>query len=165
MQLVMRRFRVEGSWWQTFKINARMVVDVEETGLLEKYKLQNVALTEGNRGRDLRKAALASGIVTLLAYFFLPLPPGIALLCFIGLCFVIYHQTREEIRVKDLLNGRDFNARSFIDLLLKEQMIRKASAVFAHVVNQSRTWEEAEVIDLEPQPLLTVLEGDHRAAA
>jgi hypothetical protein len=165
MQLVMRRARNEKAFWYNFKINARMVVDQEETDLLYKYKLHDVVLTRGNMGRDLKTATLIAGVLTLILYLVLRLPPIAALLFFAVACYLSYHQIREEVRVNDLLTGRDFNARSFLDLLQKEYMIRKTSDIFANVVAQARTWDEPEVIDLEPQPLFTVLEGNHRAAA
>ena len=85
-------------------------------------------------------------------------------LAFLVVTFLVYHQIREEVRVNDLITGRDFKARSLLNLLQKEHSIRKMSAVFANVVAQARTWDEPEVIDLEPQPLLTVLENERAAA-
>ena len=35
MQLVMRRYRLERATWYSFKINARMVLDAEESSLPE----------------------------------------------------------------------------------------------------------------------------------
>jgi hypothetical protein len=163
MQLVMRRYRLEGADWHKFKINARMVLDAEEAGLLDKYKLKNVILTPGNVARDLKKSALLAGILFVILYFAIGInvitvftPPMV--------CFLIYHQIREEVRVADLITGRDFKARSLLQLLQKEHAIRNMSAVFSNVAAQARTWQEPEVIELEPQPLFAVLEN-HREAA
>ena len=173
MQLVMRRHRLERGR-KPFKINARMVLYEDEKALLDRYSLHNVVLTPGHRGRDIRKAIVFAIIPALLIAGiianFIPPPLGIedrltiVVLCFIILTYLIYHQIREEVIVKDLLTGRDFKARSFLDLLLKEQMIRKAAAVFQKVVDQARTWHEPEVIELQEQPLPTVLEGYREAA-
>lgn len=159
MQLVMRRSRLEKALWHTFKINARMVVNDEETGLVDKYKLRNVTVTPGDVARDMKKSAGISFLITLMLYFAGVAPPGAAFIVFAVAWFVIYHQMREEVRVKDLLTGRDFKARSFLDLLCKEQRIRKMSAIFANVVDQARTWDEPEVVELEPEPLYRLLEG------
>ena len=105
-----------------------------------------------------------SAFLALLVYLIGRVGIGISLLFFLGMSFLIYHQIREEVRVNDLLTGRDFKARSLLQLLQKEQAIRKMSAVFANVVAQARTWHEPEVVDLEPQPLLTVLESERAAA-
>src|SRR3954454_18652730 len=88
-----------------------------------------------------------------------------AFLLFLVLWFFICQQIREAVRVGDLLDGRDFKARSLIQLLYKEHMIRKMSGVFAIVMEQARTWHEPEVIIVEPKPLGIVLaptpEGDY----
>lgn len=173
MQLVIRRSRRES--WYAFTINARMVIDREEEDLLAKYRLKQVILTEGNFWRDVRKALLIAIPLTAALYFILAIfSTALRLenvltgfgtfLGFFVVLYAVYDQIREEVRVNDLLTGWDFKARSFVGLLLKEQMIRKASAVFALVVEQSKTWHEPEVIELEPQPLPTVLEGYREAA-
>jgi hypothetical protein len=77
----------------------------------------------------------------------------IALFVWILAGVLIFMQIREEVRVSDLLNGRNFGARSLVQLLVKEQSIRKMSGVFAIVIEQARTWHEPEVIPVEPQPL------------
>jgi hypothetical protein len=164
MQLVMRRQRLKKALWDKFKINARMVVSDEETGLLDKYKLHNVTITPGDVARDMKKSAGISFLITLMLFFTGGMPPGAALIVFVVTWLVIYHQIREEVRVKDLLTGRDFQARSFLDLLVKEQRIRKMSALFANVIDQARTWDEPEVVELEPEPLYRLLEGERAPA-
>src|SRR3954451_15544866 len=124
-----------------FKINARMTLDGDEVSLLTKYSLRQVTLTPGNSARDRRKSAwYAAPVVLLLGlwlYYATPLSmPAtilVAILVFLLLWFSIYQQIREAVRVGDLLDGRDFKARSLIQLLYKEHMIRKMSGVFAIV--------------------------------
>jgi hypothetical protein len=164
MQLVMRRSRLERGLWDKFRINARMVVSDEETGLLDKYKLHNVTITPGDVARDMKKSAGISFLITLALFFTGGMPPVAAFILFAGGWLVIYHQIREEVRVKDLLTGRDFQARSFLDLLIKEQRIRKMSALFANVIDQARGWDEPEVVELEPEPLYRLLEGERAPA-
>jgi hypothetical protein len=163
MQLVMRRSRLERGLWNKFKINARMVVSDEETGLLDKYKLHNVTITPGDVARDTKKSAALALLSTLVLYFG-GLPPGAVVLVFIIAWALIYHQLREEVRVSDLVTGRDFKARSFLDLLIKEQKIRKMSAIFESVLDQARTWDEPEVVELAPEPLYRLLEGERAPA-
>ena len=141
-----------------------MVVSDEETGLLDKYKLHNVTITPGDVARDMKKSGGISFLITLMLFFTGGMPPGAALIVFVVTWLVIYHQIREEVRVKDLLTGRDFQARSFLDLLVKEQRIRKMSAIFGNVVDQARTWDEPEVVELEPQPLYRLVEGERAPA-
>lgn len=112
----------------------------------------------------MKKAAGISLILTLMLYFAGGIPPGLGVIVFAAVCFLIYHQIREEVRVRDLLTGRDFKAGNFLDLLSKEQRIRKMSALFANVVDQARTWDEPEVVELEPEPLYRLLEGERAPA-
>jgi hypothetical protein len=164
MQLVMRRYRLERAIWYNFRINARLVIDKEQESLLHKYRLHKVTITPGNVVRDLTRAALVSLILSIMLHTGLGIPVGLTLIIFAGICFLIYHQIREEVRVNDLLTGRDFKARSFLDLLGKEAAIRKMSVAFANVVDQARTWHEPEVIELEPQPLFPLLESERATA-
>jgi hypothetical protein len=160
MQLVIRRYR-ENNVWYNFRINARMVIDATETGLIDTYKLRTVSLTEGNFGRDLRRSALLSLPVFLfLSLLVNPLINFSPIMSMYVLSIIfIYAQIREAVLVGDLLTGRDFKARSFINLLEKEYEIRKMSDVFAHVVANSQTWQEPEVIELAPVPLLTIIKA------
>lgn len=164
MQLVMRRWRLEKALWHNFKINARMVVGEEETSLLDKYKLRGVIITPGDVARDAKKSAGLALLVTLLLFFTGVVPVGAAFLVFVVAWALIYHQMREEVRVSDLLTGRDFKARSFLDLLVKEQKIRKMSAIFESVIDQARAWDEPEVVELAPEPLFRLLEGERAPA-
>jgi hypothetical protein len=172
MQLVMRRQRIFHIW-HNFHINARMVVEREENSILAKYLLYDTIITEGNIWRDIRRAVMISFVIAFIvtALIYKRNDIGLFPLIFLfftillALSYVTYHQIREEVRVNDLLTGRDFKARSLIGLLSKEHNIRKMAAVFAKVVEQARTWEEPEVIDLQPQPLFSILEGYDREAA
>src|SRR5438128_2425226 len=119
MQLVIRRYR-ERKGAYNFRINARMVIDTAETALIEKYNLRKVALTEGNPQRDLLKAFVPAVIISFLLAVLVAVPlnsPVAGAILFLLALFVstalIYQQIREEVRVDDLLTGRDFKARSF----------------------------------------------------
>jgi len=169
MQLVIRRYR-ERKGASNFRINARMIIDQAETSLIDTYNLRKITLTESNPQRDLLKAFVPAIIISFLLAVLVAVPissPVAGVILFLLALFVstalIYQQIREEVRVNDLLTGRDFKARSLIALLEKEFEIRKMSDVFAKVVDQSRTWEEPEIIELAPQPLFTILRGDSHA--
>lgn len=173
MQLVFRRERLRRSLWHNFRINATVALEGDEKELLTRYDLYDVVLTEGDVERDLKRTAWIAGPISLILYpviyYASPLSVAqsllLAFLCFCILSFFIYHQIREEVRVRDLTSGgRWFKARSFIGLLEKEHAIRRMSVAFANVVNQARTWEKSEIINLEPTPLFTLVEGERAAA-
>jgi hypothetical protein len=100
MQLVMRRYRLERAIWYNFRINARLVIDKEQESLLDKYRLHNVTITPGNVVRDLTRAALVSLILSIMIHTGTGIPVALTLIIFAGICFLIYHQIREEVRVK-----------------------------------------------------------------
>jgi hypothetical protein len=171
MQLVMQRDRLVGSWYD-FKINARLVLVEDESLIIGKYKLRDVSLIEGDPWRDMKRAAwiavpLAALLSYILAFFNMP-GIGINIPTFIVILVIsyglIYAQIREEVIVKDLLNGREFKARSLVSLLNKEHEIRKMSDVFERIIDQARTWQEPEVIDLKEEPYISVDEEDHAVA-
>lgn len=147
-----------------------MIIDKEQESLLDKYRLHKVTITPGDVRRDIIRALLITvpGSLFLTAFLFAgglggsPVPVFILIL--LVATFFVYHQIREEVRVNDLLTGRDFKARSFLDLLAKEHAIRQMSVAFANVVDQARTWHEPEVIELEPQPLFPLLESKRATA-
>lgn len=130
MQLVMRRYRLTGTYWNKFKINAQIALEDDEGSLIDKYLLKEAILVTGNRWRDMKRAFWISGSISAiiaLVYsttrlsIMIPLSIFLSillLLCIFGLLsFIIYQQIREEVRVIDLIVGRDFRARSLLDLL------------------------------------------------
>src|SRR5690242_4897118 len=69
MQLVMQRFRLDGGFRYSFKINARLVLVEDEPLIIGKYKLRDVSLIEGDMWRDLKRAALVTvPLAALLSY-------------------------------------------------------------------------------------------------
>jgi hypothetical protein len=175
MQLVMQRFRLysglSGIWFR-FRINVRLVLNEQEKHLLVVYSLRDVALTEGDMRRDLIRSALIAVplaiILTFMTLIFRTTIFGLNIGTFMSILFVtfflVYMQIREAVFVEDLLTGRDFKARSLINLLDKEYRIRKMSAVFQTVLDQAETWDQPEVIDLSPEPLLSLLENENAVA-
>jgi hypothetical protein len=72
MQLVMRRYRLEGALWYNFRINARLVIDKEQESLLDKYRLHKVTITPGDVRGDIIRALLLTvpGSFFLTAFLF-----------------------------------------------------------------------------------------------
>src|SRR3954447_13296660 len=172
-------FQIEKCWysglsgiWFRFRINVRLVLNEQEKHLLVVYSLKDVALTEGDMRRDLIRSALIAVplaiILTFMTLFFRTTIFGLNVGTFMSILFVtfflVYMQIREAVFVEDLLTGRDFKARSLINLLDKEHRIRKMSAVFQTILEQAETWDQPEVIDLTPEPLLSLLENENAVA-
>jgi len=175
MELVMKRNRLYSGIWFRFRINVRLVLDETEKHLLVKYALNDVPLTEGNTRRDLIRAGLITiliGVICAAVLLFIMMvlrivalwPIVIFISILIATFIFTFSQIRETVLVNDLLVGRDFRARSLIALLIKENQIRKMSHAFALILEQAETWHTPEVVDLTPEPLLSVLEDENAVA-
>src|SRR2546425_7681661 len=105
-----------------------------DCAVIKKYTLARGAFAEGTPQGSLLKAFVPAVIISFLLAVLVAVPlnsPVAGAILFLLALFVstalIYQQIREEVRVDDLLTGRDFKARSFIALLEKEFEIRKMS--------------------------------------
>src|SRR3954471_10979746 len=81
MQLVMKRERLTPTelpllrdLFASFKINARLVTETEESSLITRYSLRHVTLTPGNTARDRRKAGFFAAPIAILFGVFIYLP-------------------------------------------------------------------------------------------
>jgi hypothetical protein len=170
MQLVMQRSRLTGVRGYSFSIVARLLVSEDQQRLLSRYNLHNTILMEGDHIRDMKKAAwytIPAGIVMtfiVAGYYYDVTTLAIGFAMTLGASYYMYQQLREEVRVTDLLTGREFKARSFIGLLEKEHTIRRMADVFEHILRQAETWHEPEVIDLAPQPHFRLVESERAAS-
>jgi tetratricopeptide (TPR) repeat protein len=74
--------------------------------------------------------------------------------------FVIYQNIREQIRVRDILNGRFFACKSVVALIAKEQNIAEMANAFRHLLEAMKNWGGREIIELEPykEPVLRLIE-------
>src|SRR5438094_5446272 len=94
-----------------FKLWAKFELTPEEAALINKYQVHDHVLVEGIPGQ-LRKAMIISGVLGVFVWgLFAPQAGfGDAILILLSVfavgSFVIYHNIREQIRVRDILNGR-----------------------------------------------------------
>lgn len=84
----------------------------------------------------------------------------IALLVFGVGSLVIYDSIREQIRVRDILDGRFFKCKSVVSLITKEQNIAEMANAFRHLLEAMKNWGGREIIELEPykEPVLRLIE-------
>lgn len=179
MQLVLRRERLAPAdlpiirlFLANFLIYARLVLEADEKSIIERYRLHRVSITYGNPQRDIRIALFITIplaiLIGFLIYFKSPLSIAATILAtfifFLVLWYLIYQQIREEIRVGDLLNGRNFRARNVVHLIFKENYIYRMSNAFALIVEQARDWHEPEVIQCRPEPPNIVLTRSYESS-
>ncbi len=151
-----------------FRLWARFDLAHEEQELVRKYRVEDTILSEGDPPRDLKRAAWRAGpialLVALLVYGYSPFSLGgvviwgvtpavlAGLVSFVVLAWLIYHQIREEIRVRDILTGRVFTCRSVLRLVEKEELLIVMAAKFRYFLETMKTWDTEEMVLIEPPP-------------
>jgi hypothetical protein len=148
-----------------FKLWAKFELNPEEAALINKYQVHDHVLVEGIPGQ-LRKAMIISGVLGVFAWGLIA-PKArfeegiqIALLVFGVGSLVIYDSIREQIRVRDILDGRFFKCKSVVTLITKEQNIAEMANAFRHLLEAMKNWGGREIIELEPykEPALRLIE-------
>lgn len=190
MQLLIQRgqraSRLEPLGRPVFKLWAKFELEKEEDALIQKYKVRQAVLTEGDMRLELLRAGRYSllvrrelriagmyGLVAGMAagVFFFPddFMPGVGLgfLIFIVSTYLIYQNIREQVRVSDILDGRFFTCRSVVTLMAKEQEIAEMAHAFRHLLEAMKNWGGKELIELKPYqaPAMRVIEPPQAAAA
>jgi hypothetical protein len=160
--------RITGNF--RFRLWVKFEVTPEERSLITKYAVNRTILWRGRILRDFVRAVLWGTLPALIISAFIVsdlernawpgLPIVIPLIVWSGLVYLIYHQIREEVRVADVLQGRFFKSSSVLALYERERVITKAAMVFERLLERLTTWEQPEIITLEPQrlPVRRVLE-------
>jgi len=148
-----------------FRLWAKFELNPEEAALINKYQVHDHILVEGIPGQ-LRKAMIISGMLGMFAWGLIA-PKArfeegiqIAILVFVIGSLVIYDSIREQIRVRDILDGRFFKCKSVVSLMTKEQNIAEMAHAFRHLLEAMKNWGGREIIQLEPykEPVLRLIE-------
>src|SRR5205823_125558 len=148
-----------------FRLWAKFELNPEEAALINKYQVHDHILVEGIPGQ-LRKAMIISGMVGMFGWGLIAAKARfeegilIAILVFVIGSLVIYDNIREQILVRDILNGRFFKCKSVVSLMAKEQNIAEMANAFRHLLEAMKNWGGREIIELEPykQPVLRLIE-------
>jgi hypothetical protein len=138
-----------------FKLWARFELTEEEDALIRKYQVRNALISLGNTRRDIRNAALYALPIPLLIYLIFSNIYGFGGVWFITLVlygvaiWAIYHQIREQIKISDIIEGRDFGCRSVLALLEKEEMLLDTAVRFRRFLEYMKTWGGREAVPIE----------------
>ena len=73
----------------------------------------------------------------------------IALLLYGIAVWAIYNQIREQIKISDIIEGRDFACRSVLALLEKEEMLLDTAVRFRRFLEYMKTWGGREAVPIE----------------
>jgi hypothetical protein len=138
-----------------FSLWARFELTAEEDALIKKYQVRNAMITLGNTRRDIRLAALYALPVPILIFLIFINIYGFGGVWFITLVlygvgvWAIYNQIREQIKISDIIEGRDFACRSVLMLLEKEEMLVDTAVRFRRFLEYMKTWGGKEVVPIE----------------
>lgn len=157
-----------------FKLWVKFEVTPEEAGLINQYQVENMILTEGGLAGQLKiflmnmaggqlRLAFYLAVVIALIYWTVTSSLATALLVLIFGTFFIYSQIREQVKVHDILVGRNFSCKSVVDLMLMEEDIVKVADCFRYLLEMMKKWDSREIIELKPyqEPVLKVIEKAH----
>lgn len=156
MQLLLSR-KQSPHWMGGVKFDlwARFELTEEEDALIKKYQVRNAIVSLGNTRRDMRIAALCALPIPVIVYLIFGGIYGGAGVLFLALLFyavaayAIYNQIREQIKISDIIEGRDFACRSVLMLLEKEEMLLDMAVRFRRFLEYMKTWGGREAVPIE----------------
>ena len=162
MQLMIQRGQRIIIIFPFFNLWAKFELTSEEDALIAKYRVRKFILVQGKPLQRLWAAILGiilAGVIAGIAHYILG-AQLITLLVFVGSAILLYHQFREQVRVSDILDGRNFICRTVIKLMLKEQEIAEMANAFRHLLEAMKNWGGREIIELEPykEPAVRMIE-------
>ena len=169
-----------------FRLWAKFECNSEETGLIDKYSVRDALLTEGKPGQ-LKKAAIIAAVITVVVApipviiaavakaFMLPIPDLIGLMVtnpaglvfiYIIALYLVYNQIREQIKVEDVLTGRNFTCKTVVAVIAKEQEIVVIADCFRLVLEAMKNWGGKEIVEIAPlkEPAKRLIERPHETA-
>lgn len=140
-----------------FQLRAELELDEDETNLMAKYKFADAPLVVSNAIDDLKQAirpALLLGLFTfgpLWSLFPLLQSASIAIAVFLVMTIVYFRTMREQIVVRDLLNGgRMFRCDSIVELIHKEAFLEGICEYLRQVLESAKNWDERETLFIQP---------------
>jgi len=144
-----------------FSLQVSATLSQKETHLLKEYSFEDAILVEGDLVglvRDaLRYAVIYATAASLLLLPILGFFAGgfMTGLVFLAVLAYAYNQLREQIKVRDLINGRWFHCYSVVELLEKEAFLHDAAIKLSAVLEASANWkgEDSLIISAETEPL------------
>lgn len=141
----------------TFSLHATLELDDEENALIQKYNFTKAALVVSDPIDDLKQSFRPALLLGLVSFFILWLVGSftgaftLAVLVTLVMTGVYFKTLREQINVNDLLGGgRKFRCDSIVALIQKEAYLRNICAYLRQVLQSAKTWDDREVVPIEP---------------
>lgn len=141
----------------TFSLHATLELDEQETALIQKYNFTKAALVVSDPIEDLKQSFRPALLLGLVSFFILWLVGSftsaltLAALVTLVMTGVYFKTLREQIIVSELLGGgRKFRCDSIVELIQKEAYLRNICAYLRQVLESAKTWDDREVLAIEP---------------
>lgn len=140
-----------------FHLHAELELDPEEDALIKKYRFASAPLVLSDPIEDIKQAfrpALLLGFLGFIVFWFVvsfwtAMP--LAVLTTFVMTVVYFKTLREQILVKDLLDGgRIFRCDSIVDLIEKEAFIEGICEYLRQVIESAKHWQDREAIVIRP---------------
>ena len=156
MDLLFKREQTSGEAMRVrFKLWAKIELDTEEQGLINRYKFDRAMLIEVLQPDLLRKAiyvgvAAFIGSAIILPFIFGKLAAVLCIGAGIGAGWWYANEKRETIYVRDLMHGRNFKCDSVVDLARKEAWLATVVSFLRQVMETAKHWDGTESQKIEP---------------
>lgn len=140
-----------------FHLHAELELELEEDELMKKYGFAAAPLVVSDPTEDIKQAfrpALLLGFVAFIILWYIlsfrsALP--LAILVTLVMTAVYFKTLREQIVVKDLLDGgRVFRCDSIVALIEKEAFIERVCEYLRQVLESAKHWQDREAITIHP---------------
>ena len=175
MHLLFKRAQVYGfDGSPRFRLLSRIDVDLEEQGLIDRYRMRSAVIIYRERENHIRDSIFygviaALGVATVFniarvnvrgfgnwyahVKFSAPYVDWLLFAFAILLCsYIAYHQLRRTIYVRDLLRGRSTTCDSVVELAREEAYIQMVVSFFRQVLETAKNWGHYEAVDIPALP-------------
>lgn len=139
-----------------FHLQAELELDEEETALMERYKFASAVLVSSDVIDDLKQAVRPAIVVALLVFFAALLAEelwraaSISLVVLMVMTVAYFRTMREQIVVRDLLNGgRTFRCDSIVALIHKEAFLENVCSSLRQVLESAKHWHDRETLPIK----------------
>nr|WP_295463825.1 hypothetical protein [Mesorhizobium sp.] len=140
-----------------FHLHAELELDQEEEVLIKKYRFAGAPLVLSDPIEDIKQAFRPALLLGFLAFiviwaiisFGVAVP--LSILVTLVMTAVYFKTLREQILVKDLLDGgRVFRCDSIVGLIEKEAFIEGICEYLRQVLESAKHWQDREAILIRP---------------
>jgi hypothetical protein len=139
-----------------FILDAKADLSEEERHLIQRYRIADARLVPDDPIITVKSAIRSSTILIIPIFIVLIIIFGyltgivLTFLAYLILIVFYYQQLRENIFVRDLINGRKFQCFSVVELIHKEASLEYLASYLRQLLESAAHWDDKEVIEIPP---------------